>query len=106
MSALLRSRPVAPYHLQTNAPQKKPHDRCTQPQGSTRDRAQDVVLLVEPHVFQAPSVVDAVLVQHVTFDVRMPTNVASIVEDDRVCNVLRKLALDLPHQGLALAGIG
>src|ERR1700730_12409775 len=59
-------------------------------------------LLVEPDVFHAPTVEDAVDHQGQPFNVRLPTRPVAAVEDDRSSIVLRQLPFDLPHQLLSL----
>src|SRR5262245_52579301 len=61
-----------------------------------------LALFVEPEVLKTPVVIDAVLVQHDAFDVRVPAGRRPVVENDRPDHVLGQLALDLPHQLLAL----
>jgi hypothetical protein len=41
-------------------------------------------LLVKPHVLEAPVVIDAVLMQNMAFEVRVPACVGGIVRDDWV----------------------
>src|SRR5262249_30772755 len=57
---------------------------------------------VEPDVFHAPAVEDAVDHEGQPLNVRLPTRPAAAVEDDRSSIVLRQLAFDLPNQLLAV----
>src|SRR5215467_756466 len=59
-------------------------------------------LLVEPEVFEAPAVVDAVDHRREPFDIMVATGRGSRVVNDRPGAVLGQPALDLPHQPLAL----
>src|SRR5215472_9833849 len=63
-------------------------------------------LPVEPHVFEAPAVVDAVDHRGQPFYVRLPAGRTLAVRDDRPGAVLLQLAVDLPHQPLAFFLIG
>ncbi len=58
--------------------------------------------LVEPHVFQAPTVEDTVDHQGQSFNVRLQTGPVAAVEDDRSSIVIRQLSFDPPNQQLAL----
>src|SRR5215468_4430463 len=64
------------------------------------------LLFVEPDVFHAPAVVDAVDHQCQPLDLGPPTDPSAIVVDDRPRVVLRQLAFDFPRQGFALLLIG
>src|SRR5262245_57720203 len=57
-------------------------------------------LSVEPDVFHAPAVEDAV-----DHDVGLPTHRATVVKDDRPGAVFGQLSLNFPHQLLALWGV-
>src|SRR5215475_2475148 len=59
-------------------------------------------LLVEPDVFEAPAVVDAVDHRREPFDIMVATGRGSRVVNDRPGAVLGQPTLDLPHQPLAL----
>src|SRR5216683_1571310 len=59
-------------------------------------------LFVEPDVFHAPAVVDAVDHDRQSLDVGLPAVPGRGVEDDRPNAVLGQLLLDLPHQRFAL----
>src|SRR5205823_27901 len=61
-------------------------------------------LSVEPDVFHAPAVEDAVGRDRQPFDIGLPTGCAAPV-DDRPGAVLGQFPLDLPDQLLALLGI-
>src|SRR5262249_12204761 len=63
-------------------------------------------LSVEPEVFEALPVVDAVDHQGQPLHRRCPTDRAAREEDDRPGVVLNQLPLDLPNQLLALSQIG
>src|SRR5262249_44347880 len=58
--------------------------------------------LVQPHVFEAPVVIDAVVMQDEALDRRLPASRRAIVGDDWSCQILRKLALNRPYKLLAL----
>jgi|SRR5215469_4502952 len=60
-------------------------------------------LFIEPGVFHAPTVEDAVDHQGQPLHVRLTTGPAAAVEDDWAGNVLRQLAFDLSHQIFALS---
>jgi hypothetical protein len=62
-------------------------------------------LFVEPDVFKSPVVINAVLVLHVAFDVRMPRGVGNVVGDNGVGDILGQLSLDRPHKLLALCDL-
>ena len=59
-------------------------------------------LPVEPDVFEAPAVVDAVDHHRQALDVGLPAGRGAVVKDDRPGAVLLQLAVDLPDQLLAL----
>ena len=59
-------------------------------------------LFVEPAVFETPAVVDAVDLQHDALELRRPTGVGDVPADHRPRHVVGELALDLPHDLLAL----
>src|SRR5437899_5577432 len=63
-------------------------------------------LFVEPDVFHAPAVEDAVDHDRQPLDMRLPAARAAVVKDDRPGAVFRQFALDLPYQLLALLGVG
>src|SRR6516162_8826934 len=63
-------------------------------------------LIVEPDVFHAPAVEDAVDHYRPPLDMGLPTGCATVVKDDRPRTVFRQLPLDLPHQLLALLRVG
>src|SRR6266436_8863838 len=63
-------------------------------------------LLVEPDVFHAPAVVDAVDHDREPLDIGLLAGRAARIEDDRSCRILRQLPFDLPYQLLALFQIG
>src|SRR5262245_64717723 len=63
-------------------------------------------LLIEPHVLEAPIVVNAVGVQDEAFHVRMPAGGGARIRDDGARQILGEPALDLPHQLFALGGVG
>jgi hypothetical protein len=65
-------------------------------------RATAAGLSVEPDVFSAPAIVDAVAHQRQPLDVGLSTVTGGKIHDDRADAILSQLALDLPHQGLAL----
>src|SRR5689334_24732526 len=57
---------------------------------------------IEPDVFHAPTVEDAVDHQGQPLHIRLPTRPAAAVEDDRSGTVLRQIPFDLPNQLLSL----
>src|SRR5260370_4149454 len=59
-------------------------------------------LTIEPDVFHAPAVVDAVAHDRQPLDIGLPAVPSRRVVDDRPGAILRQLLLDRPHQGLAL----
>src|SRR5581483_4943329 len=61
---------------------------------------------VEPDVLHPIAVVDAVDHRRQPLDVRLDAGAAARIEDDRAGALLGELALDLPDDLLALAGIG
>src|SRR5215471_17370994 len=63
-------------------------------------------LLVEPGVFHAPTVEDAVDHDRPALDMGLPAGRAAVVEDDRSGAVFGQLPLDLPNQSLALLSVG
>src|SRR5689334_21768544 len=63
-------------------------------------------LPIQPDVFEAPAVVDAVDLQQDALDLRRPAGVGDVVADDRPGRVVGQLLLDLPHDLLALLDIG
>src|SRR6266853_5900325 len=63
-------------------------------------------LFVEPDVFHAPAVEDAVDHDRQPLHMRLPAGRAAVVKDDRPGAVFRQLPLDLPYQLLALLGVG
>src|SRR5260370_37720336 len=63
-------------------------------------------LPVEPDVFHAPAVEDAVDHRRQPLDLRLPAGRCEAVQDDRPCPILLQLPVDLPHQLLAFFLIG
>src|SRR5215472_11255066 len=63
-------------------------------------------LLVEPNVFKAPAIKDAVDHHPQSFDSRLPAGGAPQVIDDRPRLILLQSPVDLPHQPLALLLVG
>ena len=63
-------------------------------------------LFVEPDILHAPAVENAVLHQSQPLDLGLPAGALPHKEDDRAHRVLDQLALDLPHQLLALYWVG
>src|SRR5215471_16162428 len=59
------------------------------------------ILPVDPDVFHAPAVEDAIDHQGQLFNVRLPTRPVAAVENDRSSVVLGQLPFDLPHQLLS-----
>src|SRR3984893_6988362 len=64
------------------------------------------VLLIEPDVFHAIAVEDAVDHDRQPFDIGLPAGHVAVVTDDRPGAVLGKLALDCPDQLFALSRVG
>src|SRR6516225_10030387 len=64
------------------------------------------ISVVEPEVFKAPGIVDTIRHRHQPFDLRPRAIGVLQIEQDRAGVVLGQLALDLPHQPLALLNIG
>src|SRR5215471_19858142 len=60
------------------------------------------ILPVDPDVFHAPAVEDAIDHKGQPFNVRLPTRPVAVVENDRSSVVLGQLPFDLPHQLLSL----
>src|SRR5229473_8503510 len=83
--------------LDDGFPDRRPH-LCDR---RTADKAPKP-LLVEPDVFHAPAVVDAVDHDREPLDIGLLTGRAARIEDDRSCRILRQLPFDLPYQLLAL----
>src|SRR5215472_18271052 len=63
-------------------------------------------LLVEPDVFHAPAVEDAVDHDRPALDMRLPAGRPAVVKNDRPGAVVGQFPLDLPYQLLALLGVG
>src|SRR5260370_11671349 len=63
-------------------------------------------LPIEPDVFHAPAVVDAVAHDRQTFHIGLPAIPRRRIEDDRPRLVLCQFLLDLPHQAFALVLVG
>src|SRR5438270_12512656 len=63
-------------------------------------------LLVEPYIFEAPAVVDAVDHDRQPLDLGLAAGRAARIEDHRPGNVLDQLPFDLPYQLFALFRIG
>ena len=63
-------------------------------------------LFVEPNIFHAPAVEDAVDHGRPPLDIGLPAGRAAVVKNDRPGAVLGQLALDLSHKLLALLGVG
>src|SRR5260370_30580742 len=63
-------------------------------------------LTVQPGVFEAPAVVDAVDHDRQPLDVGLAATRGAVVKDDRPGAVFLQLAVDLPYQLLALLAIG
>src|SRR5438034_5926922 len=63
-------------------------------------------LIVEPDVFHAPTVDDAVGRDGQPIDLRLPTGRAAPIEDDRPGPVFGHFPLDFPDQVFALLGVG
>src|SRR5262245_20375644 len=61
--------------------------------------------LVEPDVLEPRPVVDAVLMQHEAFHLRVPARGGALEMDDRPRHVLGEAALDLPDELLALLDV-
>ena len=66
------------------------------------EQSRELPLLVEPDVFHAPAVVDAVDHDREPLDIGLLAGRAARIEDDRSCRILRQLPFDLPYQLLAL----
>src|SRR5260370_1298130 len=66
------------------------------------------VLFVQPYIFAAIAVENAVDHDVRTLDVRLPTGTGAVVKNDRSGDILGQLAFDRPHQLLAplLIGLG
>src|ERR1700732_3716790 len=78
--------------------------RCAPRNDSTdaiSSAASKPVLLIEPDVFHAIAVENAVDHDRQPFDIGLPAGPVAVVKDDRPGAVLGKLALDCPHQLLA-----
>src|SRR5688572_24348940 len=71
---------------------------CTATSRAIRRRA----LLLEPHVLEAPVVVDRVFLLDMALEVGMPASALLAVIDHRARHVLDQDALDLPDQLSAL----
>src|SRR6516165_5387424 len=63
-------------------------------------------LLVEPDVFHAIAIVDAVHHRHEPRDIGLRTGAAARIEDDRPRPFLGQPPFDIPHQPLALVAVG
>src|SRR5436190_15818489 len=63
-------------------------------------------LSVQPHVFHAPAVVDAIDHRRQPLDLRLPAGGKNIVKNDRASSVFLQFPIDLPYQPLALVLIG
>src|SRR5439155_15650125 len=72
--------------------------RALPPAAAWRSR----LLFVQPHVFHAPAVVDAVAHDRQAFDIGLTAVAGGKIHDDRPNALLGQFALDLPNQGLAL----
>src|SRR5712671_3885115 len=59
-------------------------------------------LFVEPHVFEAPAIVDAVDHDRQTLDPGLPAGAAGRVKDDRPDRSFRQYPFELPDDPLAL----
>src|SRR5262249_45105295 len=59
-------------------------------------------LFIEPEVFEAPAVVDAVDHQAVPLQIGLPAGPGAIVPEDRSSRVFGQLAFDRPHELPAL----
>src|SRR5437764_3763270 len=79
--------------------------RCSQAR-LTDATARRSVLFVEPHVFHAPAVIDAVDHQRQSLHLRLQAGGADLVIDNRPGAVLLQFPIDLPHQLLALRLVG
>ena len=91
----LRSRGAAPRRISPAGPGR------TSERNTSADKARGP-LLVEPDVFHAPAVVDAVDHDREPFDIGLLAGRAARIEDDRSCRILRQLPFDLPYQLLTL----
>src|SRR5439155_3598162 len=85
-----RSFPVTPASLANRR-------RALPPAAAWRSRR----LFIQPHVFHAPAVVDAVAHDRQAFDVRVVTIARRSIEDHRTRAIIGQLLLDLPDQFLA-----
>src|SRR5206468_12199069 len=65
-------------------------------EGNTSTNKAREPLLVEPDVFHAPAVVDAVDHARQPLDEGLSAGRDARIEDDRTCRILRQLAFDLP----------
>ena len=63
-------------------------------------------LLIEPDVFHAPAVEDAVDHDSQPFHIGLPASRAPVVKDDRPGPVIGQLPFDLPDEMFALFGVG
>src|SRR5204863_10159063 len=63
-------------------------------------------LSVQPHVFHAPAVVDAIDHHRQPLDLRLPAGGKNIVKNDWASSVFLQFPIDLPYQPLALVLIG
>src|SRR5947199_7452794 len=64
--------------------------------------ARPKALFVEPDVFHAPAVVDAVDHDRQPLDIGLLAGRAARIEDDRPCRILRQFLFDLAYQLLPL----
>src|ERR1700720_3159743 len=55
-------------------------------------------LFIEPHIFHAVAVIDAVHHRRVALDVGMPAGAGAVVVNHRARHVLSQAALDLPYK--------
>src|SRR5215469_16396033 len=62
-------------------------------------------LFVEPDVFHAPAVEDAIDHDRPPLDVGLPTRRSAVVKDDRPGAIFGQLPLNFPDQLLALLGV-
>src|ERR1700730_11292005 len=63
-------------------------------------------LLVEPNVFEAPAVIDAVDHRRQPLHLRLPAGRGDAVKDDRPSALLLRVTVDLPHVCFAFFLIG
>src|SRR5947208_8609019 len=63
-------------------------------------------LFLEPHIFHAVAVVDAVHHRRVALDVGMPARAGAVVVNHRARHILSQAALDLPYKLLAFLLVG